>query len=147
MRTEELQAAVVDASVGAKLFVSEAGSEHADRLFSRLALDPPASFFVPDLFYVECANILWKYARRFGYPVESARQDVLNLQSLALRGVPTVDLVADALDMALTFDITAYDACYAALALRLALPLVTADAALGQKLKDSGVVIHLLGDL
>jgi hypothetical protein len=33
----------------------------------RLAQDPPASFFVPDLFYIECTNILWKYVRHFGF--------------------------------------------------------------------------------
>jgi hypothetical protein len=39
----------------------------------RLAAGPPARFFVPDLFYVECANSLWKYVRRHGYPAETAR--------------------------------------------------------------------------
>lgn len=51
---------VVDASVGVKLFVNEAESELADRLFARLTAQPAAQFYVPDLFYIECANILWK---------------------------------------------------------------------------------------
>ncbi len=144
MTVDDLQAAVVDASVGIKLFVLEDGSEQADRLFNRLAADPPASFFVPDLFYIECANILWKYVRRFGYPAENARQDIQDLQSLALNGVPTIDLIDQALDLALAFDVTAYDASYAALARRLDLPLVTADSALAQKLAESDIAIHLL---
>jgi predicted nucleic acid-binding protein len=49
---------VVDASVGIKLFLKEPLSERADILFSRLVDDPPARFYVPDLFFVECANVL-----------------------------------------------------------------------------------------
>lgn len=146
MAAADLQAAVVDASVGVKLFLLEDGSEQADRLFSRLAQDPPASFFVPDLFFIECTNILWKYVRRFGYPVENARQDVLDLGSLALIDVPTADLIAEALELALDFDLSAYDASYAALARRLGLPLVTADLALAGKLQGSGLAIRPLGE-
>ena len=54
---------VVDASAGIKLFLDEPLSERADTLFDHLSDDPPARFHVPDLFFVECANILWKYAR------------------------------------------------------------------------------------
>jgi predicted nucleic acid-binding protein len=56
----EPKAAVIDASIGIKLFVIEEGSEKVDRLFNLLTIDPPFAFFVPDLFYLECANILWK---------------------------------------------------------------------------------------
>jgi len=67
---------VVDASVGIKLFVSEPLSDKAQALFNRLASDLPADLHVPDLFYIECANILWKYSRRFGrpYPRDQASQ-------------------------------------------------------------------------
>jgi predicted nucleic acid-binding protein len=142
-----LQAAVVDASVGIKLFVPENGSQQADRLFNRLAADPPASYFVPDLFYIECANILWKYVQRFGYPLENARQDVHDLQALALHDVPTADLAAEALELALELNITAYDACYAALARRLELPLVTADDFLARKLAASGINVLSLWEI
>jgi predicted nucleic acid-binding protein len=139
MTLADLPAAVVDASVGIKLFVPEDGSQQADRLFNRLAADPPASYFVPDLFYIECANILWKYVQRFGYPLENARQDVHDLQALALHDVPTSDLAAEALELALELNITAYDACYGALAHRLELPLVTADEPLVRRLAASGI--------
>ena len=84
---------VVDASVGIKLFVEEEFSDVADRLFQALAGDPTVRFYVPHLFFVECANILWKYVRRFGYPPENARQDVADLQALALLTVSTADLL------------------------------------------------------
>jgi len=139
-----IHAAVVDASVGIKLFVEEKGSAQADLLFAQLAASPPARFYVPDLFFIECANILWKYVRRFGYPAENARQDVRDLQALALRTVSTADLLVLALELALTCDITACDACCAALARQLDLPLVTADEVLARKLQSSEVNVLML---
>lgn len=130
---------VVDASVGIKLFLEEEGSEQANLLFRQLAENPAARFYVPDLFFVECANILWKYVRRFDYPVENARHDVADLQALALRTISTADLIVLALELALTYGITAYDASYAVLAQQINLPLITADESLASKLQESGV--------
>lgn len=135
---------VVDASVGVKLFLVEDGSREAHRLFSELAADPPSRFYVPDLFFVECGNILWKYVRHFGYDAGSARQDTADLQALRLRTVSTADLLPFALDLALQFDITAYDACYAALAQQLALPLITVDTSLINKLSTSSITTKAL---
>ena len=137
---------VVDASVGIKLFVNEDLTEAAERLFARLAAQPPAQFYIPDLFYVECANILWKYVRRFSYPADNVRQDVLDLQALLLVTVSTADLLQPALELALAYDITVYDASYAALAQRLNLPFITADTTLVRKLAGSGITIHNLAD-
>jgi predicted nucleic acid-binding protein len=143
---------VVDASVGIKLFIEEDESEAADRLFAELAPDPasavlPARFYVPDLFFVECANILWKYVRHFGYDANSARQDVADLESLRLQTVSTADLLTPAFELALQYVLTAYDASYAALAQQLSLPLITADAALVRKLANSRVVTRTLSSL
>jgi predicted nucleic acid-binding protein len=143
---------VVDASVGIKLFVEEDGSEAADRLFAELAPDPasavlPARFYVPDLFFVECGNILWKYVRHFGYDAHSARQDVADLQALRLQTVSTADLLTPAFELALQYDLTAYDASYAALAQQLSLPLITADAALVRKLANSTILVQTLRSL
>jgi predicted nucleic acid-binding protein len=142
-----IDACVVDASVGIKLFLVEDFSEKAHHLFNGLTSDPPARFYVPDLFYAECANILWKYVRRFGYPSENARQDVVDLQSLALRTVSTADVLEPALDLALTYGISLYDASYAALAQQLDMPLITADLALTRKLGQSSLHVQALHEL
>ena len=142
-----IDACVVDASVGIKLFLVEDLSDKAHRLLNGLTSDPPARFYVPDLFYTECANILWKYVRRFGYPSENARQDVVDLQALALRTVSTADVLEPALDLALTYEITVYDASYAALAQQLDMPLITADLALTRKLEQSSVDVQALHEL
>ena len=137
---------VVDASVGVKLFVAEPLSDRANALFDHLTADPPGRLYVPDLFFAECANILWKYARRFAYPAANARQDLADLQALALRNVSTADLVVEAFEIALPHVITAYDACYVALADRLHVPLITADEVLVRKLAGTLYAVHWLAD-
>jgi predicted nucleic acid-binding protein len=137
---------VVDASVGAKLFLLEPLSDRADALFSQLAEDPLCRFYVPDLFFVECANILWKYVQRHGYPAENAQQDVADLVRLPLQAVPAEELVGQALALAVAHHITAYDAVYVALSRQLSLPLVTADATLVRRLADSALDVRWLGE-
>lgn len=135
---------VVDASVGIKLFIAEALSDKADALFAHLVADPPARFHVPDLFFIECTSILRKHVVRFGYPADKAQRDLIHLRALDLQSVPTVDLIRDALDLALTHSISAYDASYLALALRLGIPLVTADEKFVRALASTSYPVHSL---
>ena len=133
---------VVDASVVVKVFVQEELSREADELLQRLDDQPPSWFYVPTHFISECTNIFWKYIRRFNYPRESARRDLASLQALPFQ---TVDLSPlPVLELATDFEITAYDAGYAALARHLDIPFVTADERLVRKLeKGSGKVVWL----
>jgi predicted nucleic acid-binding protein len=135
---------VVDASVGIKLFLIEDLSEQADALFDHLTDEPPARFYVPDLFFIECTNILWKYVRRFDYPAEVAEQDVADLVRLPLQVVSTAALAGAALALAVEHGSTAYDAAYVALARHLSLPLVTADEALVRRFAETDFDIRLL---
>ncbi|MFH0793229.1 MAG: type II toxin-antitoxin system VapC family toxin [bacterium] len=137
---------VVDASVAIKLFVEEPLSDRAELLFSQLASDPDSRLYVPDLFFVECANILWKYSQRFGYPPAEARKSLSRLNSLALDRIPLAEILPDALDIALAHSITVYDACYVAAALLLNIPMVTADRRLVRKLASTPHRIVWLGD-
>jgi predicted nucleic acid-binding protein len=49
------------------------------------------------------------------------------LKLLAIKSTPTIDLMEDALVLANEKNLTAYDACYAVLAKRMEIPLITAD--------------------
>jgi len=118
---------VLDASVGIKLFVEEEFSEKVHALFALLAEDPLAEIHIPDLFYIECANILLKYTRRFKRPLADTQADLKDLGKLALMSTPTADLMEEALTLACKLNLTAYDACYAILAKQLKIPLITAD--------------------
>lgn len=125
--TEVILRCVLDASVGIKLFVEEEFSDKVQQLFARLAEDPQTEIHVPDLFYIECANILLKYTRRFDRPLEDSLADIRDLNSLALIVTSTTELIEDALQLAEEKNLTAYDACYAVLARKLELSLITAD--------------------
>lgn len=138
---------VVDASVGIKLFLPESYADRAQALFERLCADTPASLLVPDLFYIECANILWKYVSRFHYPESDARKDIANLRALALQSVATRELVESALLLAVRHRITAYDAVYVALAQAVAAPLVTADERLVRAFAGGPHDVRWLGDI
>jgi len=139
---------VVDASVGIKLFVDESDSAIAAALFDQLVATPPARFYVPDLFYIETASILWKYVRRFAFSITGAREALRALSALDLASVSTSHLIGDALPIAVEHDVTAYDACYVALADALDVPLVTADKRLAHALRDTQyriVPLHRVG--
>lgn len=142
-----IDACVIDASVGIKLFVDEDGSAEADRLFARLGEDPPARYYVPDLFYVECANILWKYVQNYDFPADNAREDLRALQSLSLLTVSTSDILPSSFDLAIEYGIAAYDACYLALAKNLDLPLISADNALVKKFRGSEISVLSLAEI
>ncbi|MDY7079183.1 MAG: type II toxin-antitoxin system VapC family toxin [Chloroflexota bacterium] len=137
---------VVDASVGIKLFLVEPLSDRADALFDHLTDDPPSRFYVPDSFFIECTNVLWKYVRRFDYPADAARQDVADLTQLPLRVVSTAALADEALALAIQQGSTTCDSAYVALARQLSLPLVTADEALVRRFADIGLDVRFLGD-
>lgn len=130
--TEVLLQYVLDASVGIKLFIDEEFSDKVQRLFAKLTEDPRAEFHVPDLFYIECANILLKYTRRFDRPLEDSLADIRDLNELDLKVTSTAELIEDALALADERNLTAYDACYAVLAQKLDVPLLTADAPLAK---------------
>jgi predicted nucleic acid-binding protein len=134
---------VVDASVGIKLFVKEQFSDQAYAIFSHLAADPPAELFVPDLFYIECTNILLKYTRRFGRSLDDSKADLADLSHLALKSTPTVDLMEGALLLANEKNLTAYDACYAVLAQQLEIPIITSDEQLARAIESAVFIGNL----
>jgi predicted nucleic acid-binding protein len=133
---------IVDASAGIKLFIEEDYSAEIQKLFRYLSQGEFNAAFVPDLFFVECANILWKLVRRGSYPPNLAEQHLADLKELELLVTPTSELHERAFQLAVKYGISAYDACYVALAERLELPLLTADERLAQVVPQYAVTIE-----
>lgn len=137
---------VLDASAGIKMFLSEDYSEDVQRLFEEAKEDSADTIHVPDLFFIECANVLWKKVRRGEYPESAAVKNLADLVALGLSSIPTSALMERAFEIACLHGITAYDACYVALSERLDVPLVTADARLAGLLSNAGFKTATLGD-
>lgn len=137
---------VVDASVGVKLLLAEPLSDRAQAVFDLLGTPSPGQLFVPDLFYLECANTLWKHVRKGTLTAGDAIGRIRQLRSLRLRVAASPDLTEDALRLAVEQDITAYDACYVVLADREGVPLVSDDQILIRKLTGTSHRILWLGD-
>lgn len=135
---------VIDASIGIKLFLQEDGSQDVRGLFERSILHSDECLFVPDLFFIECANILWKKVQRGEISPSFAADSLADLADLSIPSTPTSDLMNQALEIACAFNVTAYDACYIALAAVIGIPLLTADTRLADIMKGSNYDIAVL---
>lgn len=138
---------VIDASFGVKVLVPELHSDAVQALVAESFADRKAAIYVPDLFFTECANVLWKYTVRRTYPVDTARDNLVGLIGMGLVRVPSIGLVARALDLACECAISAYDGCYSALAEHLVVPLITADDRLVGKLAAAAIEVIPLSQL
>ncbi|WP_292703270.1 MULTISPECIES: type II toxin-antitoxin system VapC family toxin [unclassified Nostoc] len=105
---------VVNTSVCIKYFIADPLTAKVNQLFVHLA-NPQTEIFVPDLFYIECANTFWKYVRARMYTAAEVQTDLATLKAFPLRVVSTADLMADAVTIALNYGISAYDGSYVAL--------------------------------
>jgi predicted nucleic acid-binding protein len=127
---------VIDASVAAKWFLPPSGEPLAEEAWLLLAGygEGRLQFAVPDLFWAECANILWKAVRQGRWTRSAAEEALLALKGRSLPTTSSLALLEEAFSIAATFDRTVYDSIYVALALRFKAELVTADARLANAL-------------
>lgn len=136
---------VIDTSVCIKHFIPDPLSPKVDQLFAQ-ASNPESQLFVPDLFYVESANALLKYVRAKLYPAEKVMVDLATLKGLQLNIVSTADLMEDAVSIAVTHGISAYDASYVALSQQVNATLLTLDQRLVRTLANSSYNVQSFND-
>ena len=131
-----MTACVLDASVAAKWFLpgaSEPLAAEAAQLLKAYATGR-LRLLVPDLFWPEFGNIMWKAVRQGRLSRASAEQVIISLGERKLSTAPTAPLLKDAFTIAATFERSVYDSIYIALAVTANLPLVTADERLANAL-------------
>lgn len=126
---------VIDASVAVKwcLPSNEPLVDEADALLASYA-QGEVQFVVPDLFWPELANALWKSVWRGRTDASTAETAYAKVSDLNMPTIPSIDIVPSALEIAIRFGRTVYDSLYIALARQSKMELVTADERLANAL-------------
>jgi predicted nucleic acid-binding protein len=127
---------VVDASVAVKWCLPSLREELVEQAEELLASSrrEEVRFLVPDLFWVELANALWKAVRRNEISPNNATTAIAFVRDLDITTVPSIDFVPQALDLAISHGRTVYDSLYVALAMQSKSDLITADERLANAL-------------
>ncbi len=129
---------VIDTSALIKLVVPE---DHSDTV-SDIALLHTASriqLVAPGFVLLECANVLWKHARRDNASAADVMSAIDALRRLDVRLVGQDVLMEDALMFAMNTGIPVYDALFCVVAERNRIELITADRRLANNLIGTGV--------
>jgi len=133
---------IVDASVGAGWIIKNQFSEYSESAKRALLTDPAVA---PTLWWLEMTNLLRTGCRRRTITAVEAHGFIKALEALPIRIESPESNASELLGLALRHDLSAYDAVYLDLALRLQLPLATQDAALREAALASGVGIWTPG--
>ena len=117
---------VIDASVLIKFYVPEILSAEAGHLLARMQRGE-VTLLAPDLLYPETGNILWKKQRLRELTPSEVEEITDAIISLPLKIEISKSLLPLALDVAMAYGITVYDALYISTAMVHEIRMVTAD--------------------
>ena len=131
-----MTAYVLDARVAAKWFLPPVHETLASKALQVLREYGAGRIrlLVPDLFWPEFGNVLWKAVRQKRISLKSAEQSILELANAGIGTEPSKPLLQNAFTIAAAFDQTVYDGIYVALAIASDTPLITADERLANAL-------------
>lgn len=139
---------VIDASVLIKFYVPEILFERAEVLFGR-AEKGEILLIAPDLIYPETGNILWKKHRLKELTAPEVNEIIEGIESIPIRIEPSKPLLKLAVDLAVVYNITVYDAFYLAIAQIYESKVITADRKLTNVLRNTSLEGNVvwLGDM
>ena len=127
---------VVDASVAVKWCLPAQREEfvaQAEELLDSCRRSE-VRFLVPDLFWLELANALWKAVRKGVISPDNATSALSLVHDLDIATVPSLEFVPHALELAMSLGRTVYDSLYVALAMHSKSVMITADEKLANAL-------------
>jgi predicted nucleic acid-binding protein len=108
-------------------------ADEAAELLNRYA-EGQVQLIVPDLFWAEMGNLLWKAVRLNRCSADQAQESLSLLIDLRFPTTPTQSLLSLAFSIASTFHRSVYDSLYVALAVSSKSQLITADEKLANAL-------------
>jgi predicted nucleic acid-binding protein len=124
-----LKSFVLDASVAAKWMLPAKGEllrAEAFRLLDAYEASE-VNLFVPDIFWPECGNILWKAVRQRRIARSDAELAILLMLQRKIPTIASTELLVTATSIAFNFGRSVYDSLYVALAAQTKKELITAD--------------------
>ena len=130
---------ILNACVAIKWYILE---EHSDTALALAVTEP--QWIVPDLFFSEVGNVLWKKVNRNEIDEEIARDVMASLLALDIEVRATRPLIDFAIGLACRFQCTVYDGLYLALAIEEGCQLVTADHKFCDAMAQTALEEHLL---
>jgi len=131
-----LNALVLDASVALKWAIPSAREPLTDeslRLLKRY-VDSEVEFIVPDVFWAEVGNVLWKGTRQRRWRQDEAEAVAADMKARDFATVSSFILLPEALRIAFAYDRSVYDCLYVALAVQSKTDWITADERLANAL-------------
>ena len=127
---------VLDASVAVKWAMPLAREPLTDeslRLLKRY-IAGEVDFIVPDVFWAELGNVLWKGVRQRRWKRDEADNVASDMKARDFTTVSSLVLLPEALKIAFAYDRSVYDCLYTALAVQAKSELITADERLANAL-------------
>jgi len=139
---------VIDASIYASVAVKDEFYEKSRRF---LLNSRSLGCVTLDLALIEACNVLWKHVYLLKrIPIDSYGSIAENLKNIFEKSVAKVfnviDVVDDALKIAVSYGITVYDSAYLALAEKLGYKLISFDKELEKKLEKTDLekIVYIL---
>ena len=129
---------VLDASVALKWAIPSANETlmaESLQLLKRYAAGE-INFIVPDIFWAEIGNVLWKGVRQRRWPQAIAEKAALAIRERNFFTVSSLELSPEALKIAFFHDRSLYDCLYVALAIQFKTEMITADERLANALSS-----------
>jgi predicted nucleic acid-binding protein len=131
-----LIAFVLDASVAVKWSIPSANetlTAQSVQLLQRY-VNGEINFIVPDIFWAEVGNVLWKGVRQRRWPQVLADAAAEEIKDRNFLSVSSLALLPEALRIAFLHDRRVYDCLYVALAVQFNVEMITADERLANAL-------------
>jgi predicted nucleic acid-binding protein len=127
---------VLDASVALKWAIPPANETLSAESLQLLQeyVNGKVDFLVPDIFWAEVGNVLWKGVRLRRWSRAVAERTASEMHARNFSTVPSRTLMTEALIIAFAYDRAVYDCLYVALAIRSKSQMITADERLANAL-------------
>ena len=127
---------VLDASVAIKWAMPSAREPLTNESLQLLKryVDAEVEFIVPDVFWAEVGNVLWKGTRQRRWRQADAEAVAADMRARDFATVSSLILMPEALRIAFAYDRSIYDSLYVALAVQSKTELITADERLANAL-------------